>query len=279
MSCSLEQRRAWIQPHHSQLSIRRQCQLLGLALASYYYAAEAESAENLAYMRWLDEEYTRHPFYGVRKMTFGLQQQGHAVGPKRVRRLLRTMGLMAVYAKPRLSLNPLAHRRFPYLLKGVAIVRPNQVWSTDITYIRLRQGFVYLAAVLDWYSRYVLAWELSISLEADFCVAVLERALANQRPEIFNTDQGVQFTSAEFQAPLVAAQVRLSMDGRGRAFDNIFVERLWRSVKYEEVYLKDYRDVPEARQGLGQYFPFYNEQRIHQALDYRTPQSVHFGAQ
>ena len=279
MSCSLELRRSWIQPTHQHLSVRRQCALLGLAAASYYYQAAPESAENLLYQRWLDEEYTRHPFYGVRKMTVWLRLQGYAVGPKRVRRLLRAMGLMAVYPKPRLSLNPLAHQRFPYLLKGLAIVRPNQVWSTDITYIRLREGFVYLAAVIDWYSRYVLAWELSISLEADFCVAVLERALASQRPEILNTDQGVQFTSAQFQAPLQAAQVRLSMDGRGRAFDNIFVERLWRTVKYEEVYIKDYQDVPSARQGLNQYFPFYNEQRIHQALDYRTPQSVHFEAQ
>ena len=278
MSCSLEQRRIWITPKHPRLSVRRQCQLLGLAAASYYYQAEPESAENLHYMRWLDQEYTDHPFYGVRKMTVGLQQQGYAVGPKRVRRLLRAMGLMAVYPKPRLSLNPLAHQRFPYLLKGVAIVRPNQVWSTDITYIRLHGGFVFLAAVLDWYSRYVLAWELSITLEADFCVAVLERALTHQRPEIFNTDQGVQFTSAQFQAPLLAAQVRVSMDGRGRAFDNIFVERLWRSVKYEEVYIKDYRNVAEAREGLQRYFPFYNEQRIHQALDYRTPHNVHFPA-
>jgi putative transposase len=276
MSCSLEQRRIWITAQHPRLSIRRQCELLGLAAASYYYQAEPESAENLHYLRLLDQEYTDHPFYGVRKMTVWLQQQGHPVGPKRVRRLLRAMGLMAVYPKPRLSLNPSAHQRFPYLLKGVSIVRPNQVWSTDITYIRLRGGFVFLAAVLDWYSRYVLAWELSITLEADFCVAVLERALADQRPEIFNTDQGVQFTSAQFQAPLLAAQVRLSMDGRGRAFDNIFVERLWRSVKYEEVYLKDYRTVSEARAGLHQYFPFYNEHRIHQALDYRTPHNVHF---
>ena len=276
MNCSLEQRRIWITPKHPRLSVRRQCQLLGLAPASYYYQAEPESAENLHYMRWLDQEYTDRPFYGVRKMTVGLQQQGYAVGPKRVRRLLRAMGLMAVYPKPRLSLNPLAHQRFPYLLKGVAIVRPNQVWSTDITYIPLRGGFVFLAAVLDWYSRYVLAWELSITLEADFCVAVLERALTHQRPEIFNTDQGVQFTSAQFQAPLLAAQVRVSMDGRGRAFDNIFVERLWRSVKYEEVYIKDYQNVVEAREGLQRYFPFYNEQRIHQALDYRTPHNVHF---
>lgn len=278
MSCSLEQRRIWITPKHPRLSVRRQCQLLGLAAATYYYQAQPESAENLHYLRLLDQEYTDYPFYGVRKMTVWLQQQGYAVGPKRVRRLLRAMGLMAVYPKPRLSLNPLAHQRFPYLLKGVAIVRPNQVWSTDITYIRLRGGFVFLAAILDWYSRYVVAWELSITLEADFCVAVLERALADQRPEIFNTDQGVQFTSAQFQAPLLAAQVRLSMDGRGRAFDNIFVERLWRSVKYEEVYLKDYRNVAEARAGLHQYFPFYNQKRIHQALDYRTPHSVHFDA-
>jgi putative transposase len=276
MSCSLELRRSWIQPTHQRLSVRRQCALLGLAAASYYYQPAPESAENLLYQRLLDEEYTRHPFYGVRKMTVWLRLQRYAVGPKRVRRLLRAMGLMAVYPKPRLSINPLAHKRFPYLLKGLAIVRPNQVWSTDITYVRLRGGFVYLAAVIDWYSRYVLAWELSSSLEAGFCVALLERALTAQRPEIFNTDQGVQFTSALFQAPLLAAQVRLSMDGRGRAFDNIFVERLWRTVKYEEVYLKDYRDVPEARHGLDNYFPFYNDQRVHQALDYRTPRDVHF---
>jgi putative transposase len=258
------------------LSVRCQCRLLALAPASYYYQPAPESAQNLCYQRLLDEEYTRHPFYGVRKMTWWLQAQGHAVGPKRVRRLLREMGLMAVYPKPRLSLNPQAHQRFPYLLKGVTITRPNQVWSTDITYIRLRGGFVYLSAILDWYSRYVLAWDLSISLEAEGCVAVLERALRAQRPEIFNTDQGVQFTSVQFQAPLLAAQVRLSMDGRGRVFDNIFVERLWRTVKYEEVYLKDYRDVAEARRGLADYFPFYNNERIHQALDYRTPQAVYF---
>src|SRR5450631_4186434 len=172
MSCSLEQRRSWIQPNQPNLSVRRQCALLGLAAASYYYQATPESAENLLYQRLLDEEYTRHPFYGVRKMTVWLRLQHHLVGPKRVRRLLRAMGLMAVYPKPRLSLNPLAHQRFPYLLKGLAIVRPNQVWSTDITYIRLRGGFVYLAAVIDWFSRYVLAWELSTTLEVGFCVAV-----------------------------------------------------------------------------------------------------------
>jgi len=250
---------------------------LGLARSSYYYVAEPEAAENLHYRRLLDEEYTRHPFYGVDKMTFWLRQQGYGVGPKRVRRLLREMGLMAVYPKRHLSLNPLEHRRFPYLLGGLKIDRPNQVWSSDITYIRLRGGFVYLVAILDWYSRYVLAWELSISLDVGFCLAALEWALTRERPEIFNTDQGVQFTSREFQAPLLAAQVRLSMDGRGRVFDNIFVERLWRSVKYEEVYLKDYEDVRAARRGLRDYFEFYNAERYHQALEYRTPQSVHFG--
>jgi putative transposase len=278
MSCSLELRRSWIHPKHRRLSVARQCALLGLARSSYYYQAAPMSPENLLYQRLLDEEYTLHPFLGVIKMTEWLRLLGHAVGCKRVRRLLRSMGLMAIYAKPYLSLNPSAHKRFPYLLKGLAIVRPNQVWSTDITYIRLRDGFVYLAAVIDWHSRYVLAWELSISLEADFCIVVLERALATQRPEIFNTDQGVQFTSAQFQAPLLASQVRVSMDGRGRAFDNIFVERLWRSVKQEEVYIKDYQNVAEARAGLNQYFRYYNQERMHQALDYRTPQSVHFGS-
>lgn len=278
MSCSLELRRKWITPKHLGLSVRRQCQLLGLAPATYYYEARPETAENLHYMRLLDQEYTEHPFYGVRKMTFGLQELGYTVGPKRVRRLLRAMGLMAMYPKPRLSFNPLAYQRFPYLLKGVAIVRPNQVWSTDITYIRLHSGFVFLAAILDWYSRYVLAWELSITLEADFCITLLERALLEERPEIFNSDQGVQFTSPRFQAPLLAAQVRLSMDGRGRAYDNIFVERLWRSVKYEEVYLKDYRTVADARSGLTNYFQFYNEKRIHQSLEYRTPKNVHFSS-
>jgi putative transposase len=275
MSCSLEKRKLWIDPQHPKIAVTRQCALVGLARSSYYFRAQPESAENLHFMRLLDEEYTRHPFYGVPKMTFWLRDQGHVIGPKRVRRLLRLMGLMAIYPKPHLSQNPLEHKRFPYLLRDVVILRPNQVWSIDITYIRLRQGFVYLVAILDWYSRFVIAWELSISLDLGFCVVALERALATQRPEIFNSDQGVQFTSAVFQAPLLAAQVRLSMDGRGRVFDNIFVERLWRSVKYEEVYLKDYGNVLESRSGLSQYLRFYNTERPHQALAYRTPQSVY----
>jgi putative transposase len=250
-----------------------------VARSSYYYQEQPESAENLHYLRLLDEEYTRHPFYGVPKMTWWLQQAGYAVGPKRVRRLLRALGLMAVYPKPHLSQNPLEHRRFPYLLRDVQIRRPNQVWSTDITYIRLQGGFVYLVAILDWFSRYVLAWELSIRLEVGFCVVALERALIHQCPEIFNTDQGVQFTSPLFQAALLQRQVRLSMDGRGRVFDNIFVERFWRSLKYEEVYLQDYSGLPAARQGLGAYFPFYNNERYHEALGYRTPHAVYYEKQ
>ena len=189
MSCSLEQRRLWIEPNHPHISVVRQCGLLGLARSSYHYQPQPESTENLYFMRLLDEEYTRHPFYGVPKMTHWLRTQGHEVGPKRVRRLLRLMSLMAVYPKPHLSQNPLEHKRFPYLLHEVEIVRPNQVWSIDITYIRLRSGFVYLVAILDWFSRYVISWELSISLDVGFCVAALERALAIQRPEIFNSDQ------------------------------------------------------------------------------------------
>ena len=278
LDCCIEERRRWIEADHSNISIAKQCELLSLARSSYYYCATGESEENLLLMRLLDEKYTRTPFFGIRRMVVWLREAGHGVNPKRVRRLMRLMGLEAMYPKPRLSLGGPGHKIYPYLLSGVRIERTNQVWSTDITYIRLRGGFVFLAAVIDWYSRYILDWELSISLEADFCVALLERVLQRQHPEIFNTDQGVQFTSTQFQAPLLAAQVRLSMDGRGRAFDNIFVERFWRSLKYEEVYLKDYRNVPEARASLGQYFPFYNEERIHQSLEYRTPHEVHFAS-
>jgi putative transposase len=230
-------------------------------------------------MRRLDEQYTATPFYGVERMTACLRRQGMAIGHNRVRRLLRLMGLEAIYPKPRLSLpNGAAHRIYPYLLRGLRIDRPNQVWSADITYIRLSQGFVYLVAILDWFSRYMLSWSLSTTLDAWFCLQALREALRTGTPEIFNTDQGSQFTSGEWIAELQQAGVTISMDGRGRAFDNIFTERLWRSVKYEEVYLKDYRVVDEARQGLGGYFGFYNTDRPHQALGYRTPAEVHFGA-
>lgn len=268
-----------IDPKQADLSVARQCELLGLARSSYYYQAVGESAENLELLRWLDEQYTQTPFYGVRRMTAVLREQGYAVNPKRVRRLLRTLGLEALYPRPRTSAPAPGHRIYPYLLRGLTVERPNHVWSTDITYIRLRGGFVYLVAVLDWFSRYVLAWELSNSLDVGFCLSALEAALARGCPEIFNSDQGAQFTSPAFTDRLQAAGVRISMDGRGRALDNVFVERLWRTVKYEEVYLQEYETQREAQRGLRRYFPFYNETRPHQALGYRTPDAVYHGKQ
>jgi putative transposase len=265
-----------IEAGHPQLSIVRQCALLGISRSGLYYKPVGPDAEDLELMRLLDEQYLRTPFYGVRKMTAWLHAQGYNPDQKRIRRLLRTMGLMAIYPKPRLSLGGPQHRKFPYLLRGVPVLRPNQVWSTDITYIRLRHGFVYLAAILDWFSRYVLSWRLSISLDADFCVEALKEALRHGRPEIFNTDQGVQFTSGGFVGVLEDAKVKISMDGRGRVFDNIFVERLWRTVKYEEVYLHDYQTVADAREGLERFFPFYNDERLHESLEYRTPSAVHW---
>jgi putative transposase len=260
---------------HEQISLRRQCELLGLSRAGLYYKERGESAENLQLMRRLDEQYTCTPFYGVERMTAWLRQLGYEVNQKRVRRLLREMGLEAVYPKPRLSDPGAGQQIYPYLLTGVEIERANQVWSTDITYVRLWQGFVYLVAIMDWYSRYVLAWEVSISLESSFCLSALDRALRRGQPEIFNSDQGSQFTSAAFTERLLQHRIRISMDGRGRALDNIFVERLWRSVKYEEIYLKDYRSVTEAIAGLQAYFEFYNRERLHQSLGYQTPETVY----
>ena len=267
-----------IEPKHPVLSVRRQCDLLDLARSGLYYKVRGESPENLGLMRLIDEAYTRRPFYGVERMTAWLRRKRHEVNPKRVRRLMRLMGLEAIYAKPRLSAPGRAHKRYPYLLREVAVDRVDQVWSADITYLRLRDGFLYLVAVMDWRSRYVLSWELSRSLESDFCVRALKDALSgSRRPEIFNTDQGVQFTSEGFTSVLESREVAISMDGRGRAFDNIFSERLWRTVKYEEVYLKDYADIEEARRELRWYFRFYNQERLHQALDYHTPAEVYEG--
>ena len=255
----------------------RQCELMGISRSGLYYTPAEERAENLTLMRLLDEQYTRTPFYGVRRMTYWLGQQGYGVNVKRVRRLMRGMGLEAIYPKPRLTVPAPGHRIYPYRLRGLKIDRPNQVWGSDITYIRLRQGFIYLVAILDWFSRYVVAWEVSVSLESAFCLAALEWALKTARPEIFNSDQGSQFTSEVFTQRLEENGITISMDGRGRAMDNIFVERLWRSVKYEEVYLKDYEQVPEAVTNLGRYFRFYNYERAHQALSYQTPAALYFG--
>lgn len=264
-----------LEPDHPALSLVRQCELLGLARSSAYYQPVGVSEADLRLMRLLDEQYTRTPFYGIRRMTAWLHGQGEAVNHKRVARLLRTMGLEAVYPKPRLSQRAPGHRIYPYLLRDVTVERADQVWSTDITYIRLVRGFVYLTAVLDWHSRYVLAWAVSVTLDASFCLEALEEALALGRPEVFNTDQGSQFTSVAFTGRLEQAGVQVSMDGRGRALDNVFVERLWRSVKYEDVYLNEYETVPAVVTGLGNYFRFYNEERLHQALGYRTPAAVY----
>lgn len=259
------------------MSIARQCELLGIARSSWYYAPAGETAENLLLMRLLDEQYTQTPFYGVERMTVWLRQQGYAVNPKRVRRLVRRMGLEALYPKPRLSV-PAGpgdgEHHYPYLLRGRTISCVNDVWSTDITYVRMQHGFLYLVAVLDWYSRYVLAWELSNTLDTSFCLVALETALRLGQPAIFNTDQGAQFTSAAYTGRLEQAGIQISWDGRGRALDNIFVERLWRSVKWEEVYLHDYQTVAEALSGLNRYFRFYNQARPHQALGYQTPAQV-----
>jgi len=265
----------WIEPDHPTLSLAAQCDLLGLPRSTWYDQATVPNAWNLEVMRRLDEEYTAHPFYGSRRMTAVLRQAGYAVNRKRVMRLMRQMGLAAIYPKPALSRPDPDHRVYPYLLRGVTITGPDHVWSTDITYLRLLGGFMYLVAILDGYSRKVLAWRLSNTLETRFCLDCLDEALRVGRPVIFNSDQGVQFTSTVFTGRLAEAGIRISMDGRGRAHDNIFVERLWRSVKYEEVYPKGYETVEAAYQGLHCYFEFYNHQRPHQALDYRTPAEVY----
>jgi putative transposase len=228
-------------------------------------------------MKLIDEQYIETPFYGIDKMTEQLRRMGHHVNHKRIRRLMRQMGLEAVYPRRRrgLSISDKQHRLYPYLLRDVQIIRPDQVWSADITYIRMYRGWLYLAAVMDWFSRYVLSWEVSVTLESEFCVSALEQALSFGRPEIFNTDQGSQFTSIDFTRILLNAGVQISMDGKGRVFDNIFSERLWRTVKVEEVYLRDYQTVAEARYNLGRYFELYNNQRLHQALGYRTPAEVY----
>jgi putative transposase len=273
-----EAKRELIEAAHPQISIARQCDLVGLPRATYYYHTQGESAENLTLMRLLDQQYTDTPYYGIRRMTAWLRSQGYAVNHKRVARLLHTMGLETIYPKPRLSQPHPAHRVYPYLLRGVPITRVNQVWRTDITYIRLHGGFIYLVAVMDWFSRYVLSWAVSITMDVSFCLEALDQALEVARPDIFNTDQGAQFTSHDFTERLAAAGILISMDGRGRALDNVFVERLWRTVKYEEVYLKDYETPREAMQGLATFFVRYNEWRQHQALDYRTPAAIYFNS-
>lgn len=264
-----------IDADHPRLSVRRQCQLLGLNRSSLYYQPAGECEENLRLMRLIDREYTAHPFLGSRRLTKWLSVQGEEVNRKRVQRLMRRMGLEAIYPKPKLSAAGRGHRIYPYLLRNVSIEQVDQVWSTDITYVPLAHGFMYLAAILDWFSRYVLAWRLSNTLDGSFCLDMLSEALGRGRPEVFNTDQGVQFTASAWTGCLESAGVAVSMDGKGRCLDNVFVERLWRTVKYEEVYLHRYESVPQLANGLKRYFAYYNEERLHQSLDYRTPAAVY----
>ncbi len=257
------------------LSIVRQCTLLGISRSGLYYQPAGVSEEDLTFMKLIDRQYLSTPFYGARRMVAWLRKEGHEVNRKRIRRLMRVMGLRAIYRRPRTSKPATGHRIHPYLLRGVEITRPNQVWAADITYIPMFRGFLYLVVIMDWYSRYVLSWRLSNTLDADFCVEALKEALGKGRPDIFNTDQGAQFTSEEFTGVLESHGVKISMDGRGSYSDNLFIERLWRTVKYEEVYLKAYQDGKEARAGIGEYFRFYDTARPHQALGYRTPAEVY----
>ena len=260
------------------LSVRRQCELLGLARSSYYRAPVGESEENLMYMRMLDEEYTRHPFLGSRGMRDYLRRQEYAVNRKRMQRLMRVMELVSIAPQKRTSIPAPGHKIYPYLLRKLAINRPDHVWCSDITYVRLKRGFVFLSAVMDWHSRYVLSWEVSVTIDEGFCVSALERALrCHGIPEIFNTDQGAQYTGSSFTEVLKDNGIRISMDGRGRATDNSVIERFWRSLKYEDIYLKDYETVDELNEGLREYFQWYNNSRSHQTLDGKTPEEIYNG--
>jgi putative transposase len=253
------------------LSVVRQCKLLGISRSGLYYQPKGISEEDLTLMKLIDRQYLVTPFYGARKIAVCLKIQGYRVNRKRVRRLMQIMGLKAIYRRPRTSKPAPGHKIYPYLLNGLKITRPNHVWAADITYIPMARGFLYLVAIIDWYCRYVLSWRLSNTMDAGFCVEALEEALQKGRPDIFNTDQGSQFTSEAFTVLLEQHGVKISMDGKGSYHDNLFIERLWRTVKYEEVYLKAYQDGRDARVGIGNYFRFYNNERPHQALGYRTP--------
>ncbi len=272
---SREQRQGLVERRRRRLSITRQCQLLGVSRSTLYYEKRPTQETDLALMAAIDRQYLQTPFFGSRRMQAWLQTQGPCVNRKRVRRLMHLMGLEALYQRPRTTQSNAAAPQYPYLLRGLPITRPDQVWAADITYIPMAHGFLYLVAIMDWYSRYVLAWRLSNTLDSAFCVDALEEALSKGTPETFNTDQGTQFTCEAFTGVLKERGVQISQDGKGRYLDNIFVERLWRSVKYEEVYLKVYSQVLEARVGIGSYLAFYNGERPHQALSYRTPAEVY----
>lgn len=269
------EKRDLIEKGHATLSITKQCELLSLSKGGLYYEPVPIDAYNLLLMDLIDREYLAHPFYGGKKMVIILEKLGHHVNVKRVRRLMRLMGIKAIYPQKKLSIPANNHPRYPYLLKGLAIDHPDHVWCSDITYLRIGSGFAYLTAVMDWFSRYVLSWRLSNCLLADFCIEALHDAFNHGTPEIFNIDQGSQYTSTDFLSSLTSRHIKVSMDSRGRYFDNIMIERLWRTVKYEEVYLKEYTSIREARESLKSYFTFYNERRIHQSLSYKTPAEMY----
>jgi putative transposase len=277
LDLSIEAKRSHIDIAHPKISVTRQCQLLGLNRSSFYYQGSGPKEGDLEMMRLIDEKYLKYPFLGSRKMAEMLGRDlDISLNRKRMQRLMRIMGIEAIYPRPNLSNPDKSHKIYPYLLRNIAIDRPNFVWSTDITYIPLEGGFAYLVAVIDWFSRLVLSWRLSNTMTADFCVDALQQALKLGKPEIFNTDQGSQFTSNEFTGVLASNDIKISMDGKGRALDNIFIERLWRSVKYENVYINGYREMLAAELGIGKYFDFYNTERPHQSLSYLTPWEVHY---
>lgn len=271
----MSEARRWIDFDNADLSIRQQCRLLGLHRSNVYYEPAPETEFNLKLMRLMDEEHMTRPAKGSRQMVDFLQRIGHDVNRKRIQRLMRKMGIEGLSPKRRTTLRNEGHRVYPYLLRNLEIVRPDQVWCCDITYIPMELGFFYLVAVMDWYSRYVLSWRLSNSMDVDFCVEALEEALSKGKPEIFNTDQGSQFTSMEFTGTLKSNDVAISMDGKGRAIDNVMIERLWRTVKYEEVYLKQYDTGADCYKGLGEYLDYYGHQRSHQGLNHKTPWEVY----
>jgi putative transposase len=277
LPAAVDARRGLIEPEFRGLSIVHQCELLGLNRSTYYLAPAVESDENLRLMRRIDEQCLRTPFYGSRRMTVVLERGGESVNRKRVRRLMRLMGLEGLFPGRRTSVAGPGAKAYPYLLRDRTLTRIDEVWSSDITYVPMRHGFMYLTAVIDWFSRYVLSWRLSNTLDGGFCLEALDEALSRGKPEIFNTDQGSQFTSREFAGRLEGAGVAVSRDGRGRALDNVFVERLWRSVKYEDIYIQGYETVPGLHHGLARYFAFYNDERPHQSLGYRTPAAVYRG--
>jgi putative transposase len=275
---SVARRREMIEPRHPLLPVSRQCALVGISRSAFYWPSKGESPLNLALMRLIDAQFLETPWYGSRQMARHLRRQGHVVGRKRVRRLMAKMGLAAVYQRPRTTIPHPEHKKWPYLLRNLVIDRPDQVWCADITYIPMRRGFLYLVAILDWASRRVLAWRLSNTMDADFCIEALEEAMARHgKPEIFNTDQGSQFTTPRFTDVLIEAGVKVSMDGKGRWMDNIFIERLWRSLKYECIYLHAFETGSEARTGIGRWMTYYNAERPHSALGGRTPLEAHAG--